>query len=93
MSVYFSWVVRFFLLLGPRAHLVFLSQDEDLQRHGGIDGKHFAGPSSMLPRGPNEFNGCVLAGWKEPPRLSPQVNLEDLTAFANSLEAREDMFS
>lgn len=45
--------------------LFFLSQDEDLQRHGGIDGKHFAGPSSMLPRGPNEFNGCVLAGWKD----------------------------
>lgn len=32
-------------------------------------------------------------GRGEPPRLSQEVNLEDLTAFANSLEAREDMFA
>lgn len=79
--------------------LFFLSQDEDLQRHRGIDGKHCAGPSSMLPKGSERIQrlcACRMEGHTgrgEPPRLSQEVNLEDLTAFANSLEAREDMFA
>ena len=46
--VYFSWVARFFLLLGPRAHLVFFFLGTE--RHDQLEHQHNTSPSPCSSR-------------------------------------------
>ena len=48
MFVYFSWVVRFFLLLGPRAHLVCKSKRNPSAKSSTVNGAKGAQQNTMV---------------------------------------------